>query len=328
MKSLKAVNWSAIAVLALVPACVATSTVAPDSTLIPRSAIFGNPERAAGQISPDGKYVSFLAPRDGVMNVWVVERGKALAQARPLTNERVRPIRIYSWAANGEDIVFAQDKGGDENFLLYAVNVEKGVERTLTDFKGVRVLTYGASLKRPDEIVVGINERDKAFHDPYLLNVRTGAIRKLFDNTEKYASFLVDDDLSIRFVTRATPDGGWQFFKYENGNATLLETVGFEDSNTTAPRGLTRDGKTLYWMESRGRNTAALMAIDLATGKKTVDPRSHDGRGLGLWGELPEERVAGCGSVDERRHRFPQRKSQGAVGRDEPDALQQDLAGR
>ncbi len=199
-----------LAALALVPAGLTTLALAAASTetaLIPRDAIFGNPERAGAQISPDGKYISFLAPRDGVMNVWVVERGKALAAARPMTGEKVRPIRIYYWSASGKDIIYSQDKGGDENFLLYAVNVASGAERRLTNFKGVRVYVYGSSWKRPDELLIGVNERDKAFHDPYLLNVRTGAIRKLFDNTEKYDGFLVDEDLKIRFVTRATAGG-------------------------------------------------------------------------------------------------------------------------
>ena len=285
MKDFKLPAWQMLATLALAFGLVtfAIAASAADTKLIPRNAIFGNPERAGAQLSPDGKYVSFLAPRDGVMNVWVVERGKALADARPLTNEKVRPIRIYSWLANGEDIVFSQDKGGDENFLLYAVNVEKGVERTLTDFKGVRVVVYGRSLKRPDELVIGINERDKAFHDPYLLNARTGDLKKLFDNTEKYAGFVVDDDLKIRFVTRPTPDGGYQVFRYDDGKTTLFETVGFEDSQTTGPGGFTRDGKTLYWTESRGRNTAALLAMDLASGEKKLvaeDARADVGGGF------------------------------------------------
>jgi hypothetical protein len=93
-------------------------------------------------------------------------------------------------------------------------------------------------LKRPDELVVGINERDKAYHDPYLLNARTGALKKLFDNTEKYATFLVDDDLNIRFVARPTPDGGTQIFSYDNGKTTLFETIGFEDAQTTGRRRL------------------------------------------------------------------------------------------
>ena len=259
----------------LLPAPIVAS--AQSTTLIPRQAIFGNPERAGAQVSPDGKFVSFLAPYEGVMNVWVVERGKPLTAAKPMTSEKVRPIRAYSWMANGEDIVYAQDKGGDENFLLYAVNVKTSKERTLTDFKGVRVQKYGSSLKRPDELVVGINDRDKRFHDPYLLNVKTGALKKLFENTAQYSGFMVDDALDVRFATKSTPDGGWEMFRLEGGRATAFDKVGFEDSQTTSPEGLTRDGKTLYWRESRGRNTPAFMAINLDTGaKRTIgeDPRA------------------------------------------------------
>lgn len=274
-----------IAAIALIPAACTTAPVAPttEAPLIPRNAIFGNPERAGAQVSPDGKYISFLAPLDGVLNVWVVERGKPLAQARALTKEKVRPIRAYSWAANAQDIIFANDKGGDENFLYYAVNAASGVERALTDFKGVRVQTFGASLKRPDEIVIGINDRDKSWHDPYLLNVRTGELKKLLDNTEKYSRFLLDDDLNVRFVTRSTKDGGFEVLRWENGKTTPFETIGFEDSQTTAPRNITRDGKTLYWNESRARDTAAIMAIDLATGRKRVvaeDKRADVGGGI------------------------------------------------
>ncbi len=258
-----------VLVLAGLPSTALTASSA-ETALIPRAAIFGNPERAGAQISPDGKNISFLAPRDGVMNIWVVERGKPLADARPLTNEKLRPIRIYYWAANSEDVLYSQDKGGDENFLLYAVNVASGTERKLTDFNGVRVRVYGSSWKRPDELVIGINDRDKAFHDPYLLNVRTGQLKRLFDNTEKYDGFVVDEELKIRFVTRATADGGQQVFKFDEGKAIAFDTIGFEDSQTTGPSGLTKDGKTLYWNESRGRNTAALLAIDLASGKKSV----------------------------------------------------------
>jgi dipeptidyl aminopeptidase/acylaminoacyl peptidase len=266
---------ASVATLLLAGCASQTSTTASsDRTsgppLIPRAVIFGNPERAGGQVSPDGKYLSFLAPRDGVLNIWVVERGKALTEARPLTNEKTRPIRTYSWAANAQDIVYTQDKGGDENFLLYAVNAATGAERTLTDYKGVRVVVYGTSLSRPDEAVIGINDRDKAWHDPYLLNVRTGEMKKLLDNTGQYSRFILDDGLNVRFVTRSTPDGGFEVLRWKDGKTEPFEVVGFEDSQTTDPLNITRDGRTLYWQESRGRNTSALMAIDLATGQKRV----------------------------------------------------------
>jgi len=267
---------------ALLAACAGPSTqqAAASDPLIPRSVIFGNPERTGGRVSPDGKYVSFLAPRDGVLNVWVVERGKPLSEARAITNEKMRPIRTHSWAANSEDILYTQDKGGDENFLLYAVNARTGAERLLTDFKGVRVQLYRTSLKRPDEIVVGINDREKAWHDPYLLNVRTGASRKLFDNKDRFSGFVLDEDLNVRLATRATKDGGEEVLKWEDGKTSPFEVIGFEDSQTTGPLAFSRDGRTLYWKESRGRNTSALVAIDMSTNQRRVvgeDPKADIG---------------------------------------------------
>src|SRR4051812_12322499 len=124
-------SFVAAAGCSLLAACSTVSTTsaitaAPEGKLIPRAAIFGNPERAGGRISPDGKYVSFLAPLDGVLNIWVVERGRPLTQARALTHEKTRPLRNHTWSANSEDILYTQDKGGDENFLLYAVNARTG----------------------------------------------------------------------------------------------------------------------------------------------------------------------------------------------------------
>ncbi|MFN8946915.1 MAG: S9 family peptidase [Alphaproteobacteria bacterium] len=272
MNRLKLSAWTGLAILA-VGAALSTTALTPaiaGSDLIPRSAIFGNPERSGAQVSPDGRWLSFLAPRDGVMNVWVVERGKALSTARPLTNERVRPLRTYFWAANSQDILYAQDKGGDENFLLYAVNAATGQGRTLTNFKEVTVQVWGFSWKRPDELLIGINDRDKSFHDPYLLNVRTGSLSKVFDNTERLDSFVVDDDLAIRFASRALADGGREVLRFENGKTVPFDRIGFEDESGTGPAGLTSDGKTMYWTETRGRNTAALVAIDLASGQRRL----------------------------------------------------------
>jgi dipeptidyl aminopeptidase/acylaminoacyl peptidase len=251
--------------------CAATSGDSRDShPLIPRSVIFGNPERANAQISPDGRRIAFLAPRQGVLNIWVVDRGKPLSEARALTADRERPIRQYFWSADGEQVLYVQDKGGDENFLLYDVEVSSGKERKLTPFSGVQVQVVGDSLSHPDEIVVAINDRDKAYHDPYRVNLRTGELRRLFENTEKFASFISDEDLEIRFATRATPDGGFEFLRVAGGKGTVLERVGFEDSQTAGPASLTRDGRTLYWRESRGRNTSAVYAIDVGSRERSL----------------------------------------------------------
>ena len=113
---------------------VAQSAMAADVPLIERAKLFGNPSKVGGQLSPDGKWISFIAPRDGVLNVWVAPIATP-DQARPLTAEKGRPIRQAFWSPDSKSILFVNDKGGDENFLLYGINVATGEQKALTPFE-------------------------------------------------------------------------------------------------------------------------------------------------------------------------------------------------
>ena len=109
---------------------VAPGAAAPDLSnvpLIPRTSLFGNPVKSAGKISPDGKSFAFIAPRDGVMNLWVAPIGD-VAAAKPLTAETKRPIRQYFWSPDSRQQLFINDAGGDENFLP---PVDAGWQRAL-----------------------------------------------------------------------------------------------------------------------------------------------------------------------------------------------------
>ena len=118
---------------------VATALAAPSAVangpapLIERTKLFGNPSRSAGRVSPDGQWLSWLAPRDGMMNIWVAPVADP-AKAKPLTAEKLRPIRQYFWAPDSSQILFINDKGGDENFLLYGVDIASGAQRSFTAF--------------------------------------------------------------------------------------------------------------------------------------------------------------------------------------------------
>src|ERR1044071_6908708 len=90
--------------------------------LIDRELFFGNPEYTGAQISPDGKFISFIKPLDGTMNIWVKGVDEPFNAARPMTNDQARPVRSYFWSRDSKYILFVQDKGGDENFNVYAVN--------------------------------------------------------------------------------------------------------------------------------------------------------------------------------------------------------------
>jgi dipeptidyl aminopeptidase/acylaminoacyl peptidase len=252
--------------LAAIPAGAQTS-----APLIPREKFFGNPSKTAGRLSPDGKWLSWIAPRDGVLNVWVAPASDPKS-ARPLTNERQRPIRSYFWSPDSRQVLFINDKGGDENFLLYGVDVSGGEQRALTPFEKTRVQIVGISNQVKDRILVGINNRDPKWHDVHSLDLKTGTLTPVLINTGGYAGFLADRKLVIRAANKPRPDGGSDFFRVVNNQveATPFEQVTLEDVETTRPAGFTTDGKTLYWIDSRGRDTAALVAQDVATGAKRV----------------------------------------------------------
>jgi dipeptidyl aminopeptidase/acylaminoacyl peptidase len=238
--------------------------------LIERAKLFGNPVKANGRISPDGKWLSWTAPRDGVLNVWVAPVARP-RDAKPMTDERQRPVRSYFWSPDSRQILFIQDKGGDENFLLYGVDVATGKQTSLTPFQKTRAEIVGLSNKHKDRILVGMNNRDPKWHDVYSLNLASGKLT-LVQKNDGYGSFIADDDLKLRIASKERADGGTDFFRISNGRieAKPFASVGLEDSLTTSPAGFTADGKTLYWIDSRNRNTAALVAQDVATGRTTV----------------------------------------------------------
>ncbi|MCM8730444.1 S9 family peptidase [Hephaestia sp. GCM10023244] len=257
-----------LAAMLLSTTALAADTAAPP--LIERAKLFGNPDKAGAQISPDGQWLSWLAPRDGVLNVWVAP-ARDPSQARPLTNERTRPIRSAFWSPDAAMVLYVNDTGGDENFKLYGVNAATGAARTFTDFPKTRVQLVGTSHHIKDRLLIGLNNRDARWHDVYSLDLGTGKLTEVMRN-DGYAGFLADDNLVLRLAAKARDDGGYDYFKMTDGKVAATPTVSFglDDSLTTAPAGFTNDGKTLYWLDSRGRDTAALMAQDVATGKMTV----------------------------------------------------------
>lgn len=248
-----------------------TNTPAPaPAPLIPRAALFGNPTRAQGLISPDGQWLSWIAPRDGVLNIWVAPASDPEA-ARAITSATARPIRQHFWAPDASAVMYIQDKGGDENFLLYRVDIATGAETSLTPFENTLVQLIGASTTRKDKLLLGLNNRDPQWHDVHLLDLATGTLTLVLENNA-YAGFEADDSLTLRMAYRQNEAGGTDYFRI-TGNVveeTPFETTAMEDSLTTAPAGYTSDGATLYWIDSRGRNTAALFAQDTATGARRL----------------------------------------------------------
>jgi dipeptidyl aminopeptidase/acylaminoacyl peptidase len=248
---------------------VTTASAVADTPLIPRAALFGNPVKSSAQLSPDGKWLSWMAPVNGVMNVWVAPADKPDA-AKSITESKDRPIPQHFWSGNSEQVLFVKDNAGDENFRLYGVNVNSGKQQDFTPFEKVRVRMMGGSRKRLDEVLVGINNRDPRWHDVHLLNLKTGEL-KLIMHGDGFAGFQADDDLQVRLGARPNAAGGVDYVKIQDGKPAekpFLST-NLEDSSTM-PLGFTADGNTLYWMDSRERDTTAVFAEDVASGKRTL----------------------------------------------------------
>ncbi len=237
--------------------------------LIPRAVLFGNPDKAAAQLSPDGTKLGTLAPLNGVLNVWVGPPHNAAA-ARPVTHDVGRGIRFYTWAYTNDHILYIQDKDGDENWRLYSVDLNTGETKDLTPVEGVQARVQEVSPKFPDEILVALNDRVPQFHDLHLVNIATGGRRLILEN-EGFVGFVTDDDYHARLATRMTPDGGREMLKAnQTGGWDPFIRVPMEDALTTSPLGFDKTGKTLYLSDSRDRNTAALIALDLDTGEHSV----------------------------------------------------------
>ena len=175
--------------------------------LIPRDDIFGNPERAQGRVSPDGESVSWIAPVDGVMNVWVAPVDDPSA-ARPITNDDYRGIRNHVWAPNSGYVYFLQDKGGNENFQVFASNVEIGEVKSLTpQDEGVRATIQGVSRSQADKILVGSNDRNGQVFDLYMVDTTTGE-KTLVKENPGYAG--LDGGQQPRAALRHGPGARWR----------------------------------------------------------------------------------------------------------------------
>ncbi|CAG0991272.1 acylaminoacyl-peptidase [Phycisphaerales bacterium] len=260
---------------------------APAVELIPRDVLFGNPDRGGSQLSPDGKWISYLAPVKGVMNIWVAPSGD-LTKARAITDEATRGIRQYFWAFDNAHILYSQDQGGDENWKVYSVDVQTGKARDLTPFDDIKgpdgkpimlpsgqplrpaARVEGVSHKFPNHVLVGLNKRDPQLHDVYKVDITTGAMEMIQQN-DGYAGFVGDDDFTLRLAVRQTEDGGQEILKADGkGGFEVWQKVPQADALTTSPAGFDKSGKFAYLIDSREGNTARLTRVEISTGKAEV----------------------------------------------------------
>jgi dipeptidyl aminopeptidase/acylaminoacyl peptidase len=242
--------------------------------LIPRRVLFGNPERISPRISPDGSALAWIAPHDGVLNVWLApvsrEHGVDWAAARVVTDDTDRGIRMFGWAHDGRHLLYLQDAGGDENWRLHDVDLQTMSRRDLTPFDGVQARLIAGDKKFPTEILVGLNRDDPRLHDVYRLDLITGELSLEVKNPG-FIGWVADARLDVRAAAQPLPDGGF-VLRVRDGDDEWrpLLSVPAEDALTTDVIAFSEDGRSLLATSSVGAQTARLVRISLDTGETRV----------------------------------------------------------
>jgi dipeptidyl aminopeptidase/acylaminoacyl peptidase len=251
--------------------------------LIPRKVLFGNPDKANPQVSPDGKRLAYLAPDDkGVMNVWVRTLGKDDDQV--VTSDKKRGIRGVFWQGDSRCVLYMQDEDGDENFHAFQTDAETKNTRDLTPFKGVRAIPADVNPQFPDQALLSLNLRDRRFYDVYRVNLKNGAVELDTPNPGDAAGFETDNAMRVRIAQVQQPDGGTELRIRDDGapaSAWRTLTRWGPDETFGGVAGFTPDNKGVYLISSVDANAARLVEWDLASGKSKVvaeDPRYDVGR--------------------------------------------------
>lgn len=258
-------------VLTLIAISLLSLIVAAQSqtALIPRSVLFGNPERSSPQISPDGTMLAYLAPDQGVLNVWVRTLGKT--DDRVITNDRKRGIRNFLWQYDSKDILYAQDQNGDENWRVYQTNVASKQTRDLTPYDKVRVDIVALEPSHPGVLLIQMNKRDPKVFDIHRVDLKTAEVTLDTENPGDVNGFVADHDLQVRAAQVVTPDGGTVIRVRDTTKSPWRELMKWGPEETLGNIDqFTPDNKALLVSSSLDANAARELSVDLATGKRTV----------------------------------------------------------
>ena len=268
--------------------------------IIDREIFFGDPEISGAQLSPDGKYITFIKPFKNVRNIWIKERKEVFDKARPLTADTTRPIPGYFWSQDSKYVLYVQDKGGDENYRVYAIDPTVPGDpvppaRTLTPQEKIRAMIIDVPRSKPNEIIVGLNDRDPSLHDVYRINLTTGERTLIRLNKDNIAGWMTDLNGDLRLGIRQTGDGGMEILKLQDTSFTSIYSVTADES--VDPVRFTPDGNSFYLETNKGDqlDKSQLEIYDLKTGATKLvekDPKNEVDFGSAIFSEVTNELLA------------------------------------
>jgi len=254
----------------------ASSTRLSTARLIPRHVLFGGADRSIVRLSPDGRRIAFLAPIGGVLNLWVADV-RHPTKARSLTRVTDRDLGPWIvWLPNNRHVVFFRDQGGDENWQAHRVDLDTGEILALSPAPGVKAYVQQTSHRFPDELLIAHNQRDPRYSDIFRVNVVTGQAT-LLETNDHFVSMFTDPQFRVRYGIRQSDEGATEYLQRGTGGEwEVFARIDMADSMSTRGIEFSDDGSELYWVDSRGRDTAAIVAEDLRTGARQV--LAHDER--------------------------------------------------
>jgi len=237
--------------------------------LVRRRLYFLEPDYSNVRVSPDGGQLAYLAPVGGVRNLFVAPLAEP-RKGRQVTHVTDRNIGwYYQWAHTSRHIVFFQERDGDENWRASSVDLRSGALKLLTPERGVRALFQEESHLFPEEMLLRHNGRDRTWFDLYRVNVVTGASTLVYEN-RSFSWMVTDSSFRLRLGGRYAADGSLEIAERRGDAWVPFTTVPIGDLDATRLIDFSADGGTLYMIDTRGRDKAALVAIDMASRKARV----------------------------------------------------------
>lgn len=239
--------------------------------LVRRAALFDDPTRIRGRLSPDGAYVSWLAPMGGALNVWTAP-ADAPDEARPVTESPPPGLVQYEWARNSTHILYVELTPDGDGGRVWAVDVATGARRDLTPGDAdTHARVVDMSWDYPSDVVIAANDRDRERYDLHRVNLATGASRRVLVNDRGFTRFLLNDALEPVLAERIEDDGALAVYRAAARGEDWSRFLVFppEDAWQSGVIALDGAGRSVYARDSRGANAAALVRIDLETGART-----------------------------------------------------------